>query len=102
MNAIVVKGEALAGEVVGARLGRTFDHAVEQFIGLLATVPDCEPRELAVADVDRLRDLAEGMIQLIELRLESHDDRRWIQRDLASGVYRVRQALEQIEIWRRH
>lgn len=102
MNAIVTKAEACAGEVAGAKFGGTFDHAVEHFITLLGTVPDCGPRQLAAADIDRLRDLAEGVIQLIELRLELHDDRRSIQRNLASGVYRIRRVLEQIDLWRRH
>jgi hypothetical protein len=102
MNAMVIEGEALAGAVERARLGRTFDHAVGKFVGLLRLAPDCAPGELAAADIARLRELAEGVIQSIERRLESEHDRQSTQLNLAEGVYAIRAALEQIEIWRRH
>ncbi|OFW18033.1 MAG: hypothetical protein A3H97_04065 [Acidobacteria bacterium RIFCSPLOWO2_02_FULL_65_29] len=102
MNAIVAKVEAIAGEIAGTRHGRSFGHAVDQFIEVLGSVPDRGPGDLSAADIARLRDLAEGVIQLIELRLESDDDRQSRQRDLAGGVYKIRKQIEQIELWRRH
>lgn len=102
MNAMVARVEALAGEIAGTRHGRSFGHAVDQFVELLGSVPDLGPGELAATDIARLRDLAEGVIQLIELRLESDDDRQSRQRNLAGGVYKIRRQLEQIELWRRH
>lgn len=102
MNILVTRAESLAGDVGAAELSRTFDHAVAKFVGLLGTVPDLRSGTLAPEDLARLSELANGIIELIENRLDSHHDRRAMQVTLSSAIYRIREKLEAIDLWQRH
>jgi hypothetical protein len=102
VHEIVKAAQTLAAGVGFAHWGHTFEHAVMAFARYLGTVPDCTPTELTTSDIEELQHLAEGVIEVIEARLEMGRDRKSVQRDLAGAVYRIRRELEQIELWRRH
>ena len=86
----------IAQTVFDAKLGRQFHRAVREFVQELRTVPDCGPAEISGGAIQVLRHLAERVIEQIERRLESGEDRRSLQQELATAVYDVRSALEEI------
>jgi hypothetical protein len=102
MHEIVTTARTLVDDVAAAHRGRRFEDAVAAFTGLLETVPDYGPTELAASDITELTQLAEVVIRLIEARLDARHDGAGVQRDLAEAVYCIRRQLEQMDVWRRH
>lgn len=92
----------VAQSVFEAKRGGRFNRAVQEFVGVLRTVPDCAPVEISAGMIQVLQHLAERVIQQIEHRLATGEDRRSLQRDLAEAVYDIRRALEEIDLWQRH
>jgi hypothetical protein len=90
-----------AQTVFETKLGRQFHRAVREFVHVLRTVPDCVPEEVSDAAVEVLRQFAERLIEQIEHRLASGEDRPPLQQDLATGAHDIRSALEEIDHWRR-
>lgn len=91
---------ALAIDISGD--GSPFDAAVQRFVTILQSIPDLGPSDLSSDDAGALVAMAEGVITRIEDRLATSDDGSGIQSDLATSVYDLRTALEQIYLWRQH
>jgi hypothetical protein len=91
-----------AQAVFEAKRGRTFDHAAQEFVRVLRTVPDYPPIEISADTIQALGDLSERVIEQIERHLSDDNDRESIQQDLARAVYDIRQALEEIDRWQRN
>ena len=92
----------IAQTVFKTQIGRQFHHAVREFVHVLRTVPDCGPAEISGGGIQVLRHLAERVIEQIERRLESGEDRPSLQQELATAVYDIRSALEEVDRWQRH
>ena len=91
-----------AQTVFDAKQGRQFNRAVREFVRVLRTVPDCARAEISDGAIQVLRHLAERVIEQIEHRLASGEDRPSLQQDLAAAVYDIRSTLEQVDHWQRH
>jgi len=91
----------IAQTVFDTKLGRQFHRAVREFVHVLRTVSDCGPAEISGGAIQVLRHLAERVIEQIEHRLESSTDRPSLQQELATAVYDIRSALEEIDQWQR-
>ena len=91
----------IAQTVFDAKLGRQFQRAVREFVHVLRTVAGYGPAEISGGAIQVLRHLAERVIEQIERRLESSEDRPSLQQELATAVYDIRSALEEIDHWQR-
>jgi hypothetical protein len=91
----------IAQTVFETKLGRQFHRAVREFVHILRTVPDCAPDEVSGGAIQVLRHLAERVIEQIEHRLASGEDRPPLQRELATAVHDIRSALGEIDHWQR-
>jgi hypothetical protein len=91
----------IAQTVFDAKLGRQFQRAVREFVHVLRTVAGYGPGEISGGSIQVLRHLAERVIEQIERRLESSEDRPSLQQELATAVYDIRSALEEIDRWQR-
>ena len=92
----------IAQTVFEQKRGRQFNRAVREFVRVLHTVPDCARDELSGGAIQVLRHLAERVIEQIEHRLASNEDRPSLQQELAAAVHDIRGALEEIDHWQRH
>ena len=92
----------IAETVFERKRGRQFNRAVREFARVLRSVPDCPPAEMSAGAIQVLRHLAEGIIEQIEHRLASGEDRVFLQQDLATAAHDIRSALEAVDRWQRH
>jgi hypothetical protein len=84
------------------RHGRPFIKSVRTFVSALKAIPDTGPSEYTHENLGRIRDLAERVIAEIDDRLEDADDPPRVQQELATTVYTIRKALEEVNRWERH
>jgi hypothetical protein len=99
---LLIAATALEQRVAETASGRGFDKAIDDFVRLLGTVPDSDPRVMGGDDLAALRAIAETVIDHIERRIDARTDRRTRQVALAKAVYRIQQELENIDQWHRH
>ncbi len=102
MSLPIAAATALEQRVAETASGRGFDKAIDDFVRLLGTVPDSDPRVMGGDELAALRAIAETVIDHIERRLDARTDRRTKQVALAKAVYRIQQELENIDQWHRH
>ena len=98
----VAKARELAETIGEATHRHALRHAVRNFVGLLAVVPDYPAREFSSAEIGALTTSAEAVIARIEQRVSTDDDSTTVQLELVGAVYEIRRRLEQIDQWRRH
>jgi hypothetical protein len=80
-----------------------FTHKLGHIVGVLGTIPSWPPGTLMPAGIERMRTLADEVVDAIERRLDSAEDSDEVQQRLAGTVYEVRKRMEAVEIWlRRH
>ena len=91
----------IAQTVFDTKLGRQFHRAVREFVHVLRTVPEYGSAELSRGSIQVLQHLAERVVEQIERRLESSEDRSSLQQELATAVHDIRSALEEIDHWQR-
>jgi hypothetical protein len=91
----------IAQTVFETKLGSQFHRAVREFVHGLRTVPDCAPAAISDGAIQALRQFSERLIEQIERRLASGEDRSPLRQDLATAVHDIRSALEEIDHWRR-
>ncbi len=103
MHDDVIGRAAALSETIGAvRHWRVFRRAVNDFVGVLASVPDYPAAEFSIDEIGVLRTLSEGVIDRIEQRVSAQDDSASVQRGFVEAVYDIRRRLELIDEWRRH
>jgi hypothetical protein len=80
---------------------RTFRHAVNDFVRVLASVPDEKTGAVSAEGVRALQTLSEDVIERIEERVP---DIRGVSdaQELVSDVYEIRRLLEEAGRWRQH
>jgi hypothetical protein len=99
---IVAHAEDVVARLRAAPVQRAFEHAADDFIGLLGRVPDATAREVSASGLERLQTLAEQVIDCIEDRAGKSADRPATAQALISKVYEIRRLLEEVDVWRRH
>lgn len=92
----------VAQTVFVAKQGKPFIRAVREFVNVLRTVPDCAPAAVSGGSIQVLQYLGERVIEQIEQRLAEGSDRAKVQQELATAVYDIRGALEELDRWQRH
>ena len=80
---------------------RRFRRAVDDFVHVLATVPDERAGAVSAEGVRALETLGEDVIERIEERVSDMAQTGDAQ-DLVSDVYEIRRLLEEAGRWRRH
>jgi hypothetical protein len=55
-----------------------------------------------VSDLDRLREIADAVVEDIERRIDRDEDNDSVTQHLASTIYEVRRRMEVIEAWFTH
>jgi len=99
----VIAGATALSDTIGTTTHRrTFQHAVNDFVGVLVSVLDYPAAEFSIDEIGLLRRLSEGVIERIELRLNTPGDSTNVQVVLVEAVYEIRRRLELIDEWRRH
>ena len=100
MDQVVAHAEARAADVLRARTTHGLLTAAFNFKVFLARVPDSGP--IARADVTRISEIAERVIQHIDARIDAHGGSHASKLEFASLIYRIRARLEEIARWSRH
>jgi hypothetical protein len=79
--------------------GAAFKDTLRRIVSALGTIPDSAPGQFRVAELERLRELADETIDAIERRIDSGGDDLDVQQHLAGTVYEIRRRMEAVEIW---
>jgi hypothetical protein len=85
-----------------AKRPHALEEAAGEFVRLLETIPDCAPHELSNEAIAFLERVAEAVIAEIERRVKLGTNADAVRLNLATAVYRIRRALEEIDRWHRH
>lgn len=80
---------------------KTFRHAVDDFVHVLALVPDESAGSVSADGVRALQTLGEDVIERIEERVTDIGSASDAQ-ELVSDVYEIRRLLEEAGRWRQH
>jgi hypothetical protein len=102
VSLVIAQAIAVAQRVSEAAAGRGLENAIDDFAELLATLPDSPTGTMGADDLAALRAIAETVIEEIERRIETRTARLAKQVTLAQAVYRIQQALENIDRWHHH
>jgi hypothetical protein len=81
---------------------RTFVKEIAQVVTALGTIPDSPPVDFTVSDRNRLRAIADEVVEVIERRIDSDEDNDSVKQHLASTIYEIRRRMEVIESWFTH
>jgi|KBSMisStaDraftv2_1062788.scaffolds.fasta_scaffold234624_3 hypothetical protein len=98
---IVADAAKAAGRVRDAGQLRTFRHAVDGFVHVLASVPDESAGAVSAEGVRTLETLGQDVIDRIEERVDDISSAGDAQ-ELVSDVYEIRRLLEAAGRWRQH
>jgi hypothetical protein len=71
-----------------------FTHTLGHIVGVLGAMPSWPPGTLTPAGIERLRTLADEVVDAIERRIDSAEDSEDVQQRLAGTVYEVRKRME--------
>jgi hypothetical protein len=93
---------AAAHDLTGDLSARAFRNVAQEFVDLLARVPDHPASEFSGVEIEQLSTTAEHVIAAIERRLDDADDQAPLSQQLAEMIYEIRRNLEEIARWRRH
>ena len=99
---VTAKATELAETIRTTKHGHAFEKAVEGFVRVLATVPDCSPAVFSDDAVGLLLGVSEQVIAQIEQRIDTQQDSASVQQDIVEAVYEIRRVLEDIDLGRRH
>jgi len=100
-NHLVADASRAAFSVRDAGPLRRFRRAVEDFVNVLAAVPDEGAGALSVDGVQALQTLGEDVIDRIEERVADIDKASDAQ-TLVAAIYEIRRLLEEATLWRQH
>src|SRR5471030_263074 len=81
---------------------RSFVDELAHVVTALGMIPDSPPVDFTVSDRNRLREIADEVVEAIELRIDSNADNDSKKQHLASTVYEIRRRMEVIETWFTH
>lgn len=82
--------------------GGAFIRAVETYGDALSAIREHNPAEVTDDELRRLQQEAERVIEAIERRIDSGQDRASGQLALAEAVYGVRRKMEKLTEWHQH
>jgi hypothetical protein len=99
---IFERAAGLAKDIRQARRTAPLKEMASEFIQLLESVPDCQASEVTAAPLERMTTDAERVIETIEHWIDAGRVGDSDEQQLASAVYEIRDAIEQIHYWRRH
>jgi len=80
----------------------TFVRELAQVVTALGTIPDSPAVDFTVRDRDRLRTIADEVVEAVERRIDGGRDNETVKQQLASTIYEVRRRMEVIEGWFTH
>jgi hypothetical protein len=81
---------------------RTFVSGLAQVVTALGAIPDSPAVDFTVGDRDRLRTIADEVVEAVERRIDGGRDNEAVKQQLASTIYEVRRRMEVIEGWFTH
>jgi hypothetical protein len=93
---------AMVQELRGEHSRRAFVNELAHVVTALGTIPDSPPADFIVSDRNRLREIADEVIEVIELRIDGDQDNDSVKQHLASTIYEIRRRMEVIEAWFTH
>jgi hypothetical protein len=103
METSIVERAVTSYEVVRAATRRhAFEKGVDAFARILADIPIRSPDHFSDEDFRLLKTVAEGVIERIEQRIDTHKDPGADQLRLVKAVYEIRRDVEVIDRWHRH
>jgi hypothetical protein len=102
VDVIFERATGLSKDIRGARRTGQLKQMATEFIRLLESVPDCRASEVTAVPLDRMTTEADRVIETIEHWIEAGRVDGTDEQQLASAVYEIRDAIEQIHHWRRH
>jgi hypothetical protein len=76
---------------------RTFVDDLAHLVTALGAIEDMPPSDFSAADRERLREMADEIVEAIEVRIGSDEDSESVKQHLASTIYEVRRRMEVIE-----
>ena len=80
----------------------TFVDELAHLVTALGTIPDSPAADFGVGDRNRLREMADEIVDAIERRIDSDRDKDDVKQRLASTIYEVRRRMEVIDAWFTH
>lgn len=80
----------------------TFVDDLAHLVTALGAIEDLPPADFNTADRERLREMADEIVDAIESRIDSDQDRESVKQHLASTIYEVRRRMEVIDARFRH
>ena len=101
-NALFERTAGLAKDIRHARRTGPLKEMTTEFIQLLESLPDSRVSGVTAAPLDRMTTDADQVIETIEQWIEAGRVNEADEQRLASAVYEIRDAIEQIHYWRRH
>jgi len=81
---------------------RTFVDELTHLVTALGRIPDLPAADFKAGDRNRLREMADEIVESIERRLDSDQDSESAKQHLASTIYEVRRRMEVIDAWFAH
>jgi hypothetical protein len=81
---------------------RAFVDELAQVVTALGTIPDSPPVDFTVSDRNRLREIADEVVEVIERRIDGDADSDKVKQKLAETIYEIRRRMEIIESWFTH
>lgn len=101
-NVIFERAADLARDIRSARRTGPLKQMATEFVQILESLPDCRVSEVTAAPLDRMTSEADRVIETIERWIDAGRVTGRDEQQLASAVYEIRDAIEQIHHWRRH
>ena len=103
MSSVIFERAAdLAKDIRSARRTALLREMATEFVQVLESLPDCRVSEVTAAPLDRMTTDADRVIETIEQWIDAGRATDKDVQQLASAVYEIRDAIEQIHHWRRH
>ena len=100
-TSIVASVVGTASGVRDAHTGRALNHAVNEFIRVLGSVPDEPVDAVSLDDAKLIQSLGDSVIERIEGHVEDTRNASQAQA-LVSAIYEIRRLLEEVNRWKQH
>jgi hypothetical protein len=101
-DGVIARAVVLSETMRRATHRRAFQHALAEFVAIVRSVPDYPPATFSFDEAHSLTAAAQSVIDDIERRVSTQDDRAGVQVALVEAVYAIRGGLEEIDRWQRH
>jgi hypothetical protein len=101
-DGVIARAVVLSETMRRATHRRAFQHALAEFVAIVRSVPDYPRATFSLDDTHSLTAAAQSVIDDIERRVSTQDDRAGVQVALVEAVYAIRGGLEEIDRWQRH